>query len=130
MADIKNFVFLKDWYDSLSKVQDEAKRNDFTWRLVKYGITGEMDFTDDDFANGWLKQICGAIDSSKEKYAKKIEQGKTVGRKKSYSEDDLKRYIAEGRKAKEIAGLLGVGVSAIYHDEVWVKRKENGNYNL
>lgn len=129
MANIDNFIFYKDWYDKLvSEVDDEEMRKDFAWRIIKYGITGELETIDGNgFANAWLKSITETVSRNKESYAQKVEYGKTAGRKRAFDREELKKLIAAGKKATEIAEIFGVTKDAIYQDSVWKERKK---YNL
>lgn len=80
MASVDNFVCLKEWTDKLREIEDESKRNAFSWSIMSYGTGGELELTGDPFADAWLKSICETIDRMKGKYEDKIENGKRVGR--------------------------------------------------
>lgn len=123
-----NFIFLGTWFDKLLEIKDEEQRNDFAWRIIKYGATGELELTDNDFANAWLKTICDYVAKKQDDYEQKKALGKTVGRQQSFNREDLKHLISLGKTAVEIAKELNVDKSAIYHDEVWKNRKENNFY--
>lgn len=109
-----NFIFLGSWYDKLMEIEDETERNDFAWRIIKYGATGELEKTGD----GWLR----SISVKQQDYEQKRQMGKTAGRAQ------LKEMIAAGKSAVKIAEELGVDKSAIYHDKVWTERKINNFY--
>lgn len=130
MVNVNNFIFYKDWYDKLvQEIEDEELRKDFAWRIIKYGITGELDLIEGNgFANAWLKSITDTVSRNKSSYASKVEYGTTAGRKPSFDREQLKILIAEGRSAKEIAIILGVTADAIYHDQIWKDRKKNNLY--
>ena len=124
-----NFIFLGSWYDKLAEeIKDEEQRKDFAWRVIKYGATGELELTDNDFANAWLKTICEYVTKKQEDYEQKKIAGRTAGRTQSYERDELRELIAAGAKAQDIANRLGVTKDAIYHDPVWKERKANNFY--
>lgn len=125
---VENFICYKSWVDKLAEIKDETKRNDFAWRIMWYGTTGEMLLTDDDFANAWLRQICEQIDKRKDDYAAKVESGKTAGRLPSFDRERLKELIAQGTSGRDCAKMLSVDPSAIYHDDVWKNRKRFNCY--
>ena len=127
MGEDKRFVFLGDWYEKLKGIEDIEERNDFVWRIVKYGITGEFEATGKGFVDGWLREICDSIDRMTSSYRSKIEGGKISGRQQLFDREELKRLIREGKTGREIAAYFSVDPSAIYHDPVWMERKK---YNL
>lgn len=129
MANVDNFIFYKDWYDKLvAEVDDEELRKDFAWRIVKYGVTGELEEVENGgFANAWLKSITATIDRDKDRYNGKVYGGSTAGRKQSFDREELKKLIAQGLSGKKIAEVLNVSTDAIYHDPIWTDRKK---YNL
>ena len=128
MGEDKRFVFLGDWYEKLKDIEEEDKRNDFVWRIVEYGITGEFKPTGNGFIDGWLRGICDSIDRMTSSYQSKVEAGKNTGRQQLFDRGVLARMIAEGKKGKEIADFFGVDTSAIYHDKIWIDRKKNNYY--
>lgn len=123
-----NFIFLGTWYDKLSNIKDEEKRKDFAWRILRYGATGELDPTGDEFADAWLKTICDYVDKKKDDYENKKQIGRSCGRTPSFDREELKRLIAAGKTAKSIADSFGVDPSSIYHDSVWKDRKKHDMY--
>ena len=127
MEERENFLFLKDWYDRLKGIEDIEERNDFVWRIVQYGIGMKFEPTGNGFVDGWLREICNAIDKMKSSYRSKVEGGKIGGRQQLFDREELKRLIREGKTGKEIAAYFSVDPSAIYHDPVWMERKK---YNL
>jgi len=48
--------------------------------------------------------------------------GKSVGRNKVVSDEDIAELARAGKKAKEIAELLGVSVDSVYHAAGWRNR--------
>lgn len=125
---IRNFIFLGVWYDKLMEISDEEMRKDFAWRIIKYGATGELDLTDNAFANLLLKNICGYIAEKKVDYSKKALKGKTGEERRSFDVDNLRKLIAEGRTAENIAEILGVTRNVVYHNSVWKNRKKYDFY--
>lgn len=123
-----NFIFLGSWYDKLMEIEDETERNDFAWRIIKYGATGELEKTGDGFKDGWLRSICDYISVKQQDYEQRRQMGKTVGRAQCFDREQLKEMIAAGKSAVKIAEELGVDKSAIYHDKVWTERKINNFY--
>lgn len=128
MANVDNFIFYGQWHDNLALIKDEQKRNEFVWKIVHYARTGEIEYSENEFENAYIRTICETIDKNKNNYAMKIENGKNVGRKQEFDRERLKELIAEGRSGKDIARELGVSTDAIYHDDVWKFRKNFNNY--
>lgn len=125
---VENFIFYKSWADELDKM-DKDKHDDFTWRIVEYGIFEREDLDGlDPFAAAWLKSIYKQIDVAKEKYNKAKERGQTGGRRGSKETNQkvqelLDQGITTGTK---IAEIIGVSKQAVYATEAWIK-KDLGN---
>ena len=62
------------------------------------------------------------IDFSKNKYEKKVQAGKSAGRKKKVDDDEILCLALGGMKSAEIAEKLGVSKSTIDHSDGWKRR--------
>lgn len=125
---VENFIFYKSWADELDKM-DKDKHDDFTWRIVEYGIFEREDFEGlDPFAAAWLKSIYRQIDIAKEKYDKAKERGQIGGRRATKDTNQkVKELLDRGiTKGVEIAEIIGVTKQAVYATEAW-RTKDLGN---
>lgn len=109
-------------------MKNKEERDDFIWRIITYGATGDFNPPDNEFALNWFETICEYIDKKKGDYNSKIEGGKYGGREKKFDREEVKRLIAQGKNGKQIGQILGVSDTAIYHDKVWLERNKYNCY--
>lgn len=94
--------------------------------IMDYGVTGEYDLlgADEMVANAFESIVKPAIDRSQKNYKDSVEYGKTHGRPKTVDDVEIIRLWKEGKKAKDIAKIMGISEAAVYHSEGWKNRKE------
>lgn len=91
--------------------------------IVDYGVTGEYSSENKTIAAIMESLIVPQIDKAQKRYEERVEYGKTVGRNKVIDDDQVRRMAREGLAARDIATILGVSATAIYHSEGWKSRK-------
>ena len=64
-----------------------------------------------------------SMDTTRQNYERKSENGRTNGRPKKFDENDIARLAKQGLTAIEIASELGIGKDAVYHSVAWKNRK-------
>lgn len=91
--------------------------------IAEYGCHGNCEYKNIVMSSVFDKLIKPDIDRAQAKYREKVEAGQNFGRKKQVYDDDVAQLAKEGRSAQEIAEILGVKPSIIYHNEAWKNRK-------
>lgn len=121
MAPLNRFVFYGEWIDNIKHlpvdIQDKIIAD-----IVRYGIDTEGEYSEDPMIGTIVNFTKGAIDKAKDEYLKKILAGKNYGRKKIVDDEEVYKLAREGKKAAEIAGILGIGKSTVEHNEGWKNR--------
>lgn len=123
MTDV-TFIVHKEWLDAI-KMLPVDQQDKIIADIIRYGAELPAEHEDDPNIVSYVNLLRGRIDASKSDYAKKVENGKTNGRKKVLDSNEVYRLAQLQMSAKEIAAQLGVGVDSIYHDEGWKKRKSS-----
>lgn len=121
MADV-TFVVHKDWLDAIVMLPID-QQDKIIADIIRHGTELPAAHAEDPNVVSYVNLLRGRIDASKNDYAKKIENGKTNGRKKILDSQEVYRLAQLGMGAKDIAAQLGVGIDSIYHDDGWKKRK-------
>ena len=121
MAD--NFVFYGNWIDSVKDLEPDLQARVIT-DIVRYGVGVEPLFGDDVTVQMAVNFVKGAIDRSKEEYAKRKRWGDTGGRKKELNDDLIVVYANTGKTASQIAALMGCSESTIYKSDGWKRRNK------
>ena len=121
MAD--TFIVHKEWLDSIMALPIE-QQDKIIADFVRYGTGHELVHENDAVAQSFVNILKGRIDYSKNKYDQKLEMSKAAGRKKKFTDDDIRQIITEhpNIKAQEVANMLGVSKSSIDHNQVWKDR--------
>ena len=121
----KNFVFYADWKTFIDKLSSQADKLYLLTAIVDYGTTGEYDLKNADpiVENLFESLVKPAIDRSQKNYSESVEYGKTHGRPKAVSEDQIIGCIKAGLRAREIAKELGISEASVYHSDAWKNRK-------
>jgi len=122
MADV-TFIVHKDWLDSINGLPLE-QQDKVIADLVRYGTELEPCHSDDPVVTSIVNLIKSRIDFSKDKYAKKVNAGKTKGVQKRYSDQMIYDLTKQHDNAEDIANVLGCSVSTVNHSEGWRRRKE------
>jgi hypothetical protein len=127
MADV-TFIVRKEWLEAIELLPIE-QQDKIIADIIRHGTEMPAAHADDPNVVSYVNLLRGRIDASKNEYAKKVENGKTNGRKKIVDSKEVYRLAALGKSAKEVALALGVGVDSIYHDEGWQNRN-NPKWNV
>lgn len=121
---IETFIVHKEWLDNIAGLPVEMQ-DKIIADFVRYGVGLNLAHSEDPVTQSMVNMLKNRIDYSKEQYAKKVEMGKTAGRKKKVDSEEVYRLAREGKKAEEIASLLGCAKTTIDHDEGWRQRKNS-----
>lgn len=121
MAQDVTFIVHREWLDSIKNLPIE-QQDKIIAEFVRYGTDLGLKHPDDALTQSFVNILKSRIDFSKNKYEKKIQAGKSAGRKKKVDDDEILRLALGGMKSAEIAEKLGVSKSTIDHSDGWKKR--------
>ena len=124
MADT-TFIVHSEWLDCIANLPIE-QQDKIIAEIIRYGTGNEMVHADDAVTQAFVNMVKGRIDYSKDKYAQKIEGGKTSGRKKTINNQKIYDLAKEGKSSAEIAEILECSKSSVDHSEGW-KQRNNGD---
>ena len=117
--ELNNFVFYGNWMDSIELLND-AQQLQLYKTISYYGTRDKMWSEElDPAVKSIFNLIKPQIDNAKSKYQARVEGGKTAGRKKSINDDKVRELKKLGYKAKEIAEMLNISTTAVYHSDGW-----------
>ena len=119
---VNNFIFYANWLDAIKHLNNREQENELLRQIVEYGTSGEVEVCGDGAINMAFSMIKPQIDNMKMKYEAKINGGQTAGRKKVVDDDQVRGLAQQGMKAAEIADLLGVSTTTVYHSDGWKYR--------
>lgn len=122
MAQDVTFIVHREWLDSIKNLPIE-QQDKIIAEFVRYGTDLGLKHPDDALTQSFVNILKSRIDFSKNKYEKKVQAGKSAGRKKRVDDDEILRLALGGMKSVEIAEKLGVSKSTIDHSDGWKKRK-------
>lgn len=122
MAQDVTFIVHREWLDSIKNLPIE-QQDKIIAEFVRYGTDLGLKHPDDALTQSFVNILKSRIDFSKNKYEKKVQAGKSAGRKKKVDDDEILRLALEGMKSAEIAEKLGVSKSTIDHSDGWKRRK-------
>lgn len=115
------FIVHREWLDSIKNLPIE-QQDKIIAEFVRYGTDLGLKHPDDALTQSFVNILKSRIDFSKNKYEKKVQAGKSAGRKKKVDDDEILRLALGGMKSAEIAEKLGVSKSTIDHSDGWKKR--------
>lgn len=121
MAQDVTFIVHREWLDSIKNLPIE-QQDKIIAEFVRYGTDLGLKHQDDALTQSFVNILKSRIDFSKNKYEKKVQAGKSAGRKKKVDDDEILRLALGGMKSAEIAEKLGVSKSTIDHSDGWKKR--------
>ena len=121
MAQDVTFIVHREWLDSIKNLPIE-QQDKIIAEFVRYGTDLGLKHPDDALTQSFVNILKSRIDFSKNKYEKKVQAGKSAGRKKKADDDEILRLALGGMKSAEIAEKLGVSKSTIDHSDGWKKR--------
>lgn len=121
MAQDVTFIVHREWLDSIKNLPIE-QQDKIIAEFVRYGTDLGLKHSDDALTQSFVNILKSRIDFSKNKYEKKVQAGKSAGRKKKVDDDEILRLALGGMKSAEIAEKLGVSKSTIDHSDGWKKR--------
>ena len=84
---VENFIFYKNWFDSIKALNNRELENEVLRAIVEYGVDGEVSDNSNGIVNMTFGLIKPQIDNAKNNYLAKIEGGKTAGRKRTYTDE-------------------------------------------
>jgi DNA-binding NarL/FixJ family response regulator len=122
MAQDVTFIVHREWLDSIKNLPIE-QQDKIIAEFVRYGTDLGLKHPDDALTQSFVNILKSRIDFSKNKYEKKVQAGKSAGRKKKVDDDEILRLALRGMKSAEIAERLGVSKSTIDHSDGWKRRK-------
>lgn len=122
MAQDVTFIVHREWLDSIKNLPIE-QQDKIIAEFVRYGTDLGLKHPDDALTQSFVNILKSRIDFSKNKYEKKVQAGKSAGRKKKVDDDEILRLALGGMKSAEIAKKLGVSKSTIDHSDGWKRRK-------
>lgn len=122
MAQDVTFIVHREWLDSIKNLPIE-QQDKIIAEFVRYGTDLGLKHPDDALTQSFVNILKSRIDFSKNKYEKKVQAGKSAGRKKKTDDDEILRLALGGMKSAEIAEKLGVSKSTIDHSDGWKRRK-------
>lgn len=122
MAQDVTFIVHREWLDSIKNLPIE-QQDKIIAEFVRYGTDLGLKHPDDALTQSFVNILKSRIDFSKSKYEKKVQAGKSAGRKKKVDDDEILRLALGGMKSAEIAEKLGVSKSTIDHSDGWKRRK-------
>ena len=121
MAQDVTFIVHREWLDSIKNLPIE-QQDKIIAEFVRYGTDLGLKHPDDALTQSFVNILKSRIDFSKNKYEKKVQAGKSAGRKKKVDDDEILRLALGGMKSAESAEKLGVSKSTIDHSDGWKKR--------
>ena len=121
MAQDVTFIVHREWLDSIKNLPIE-QQDKIIAEYVRYGTDLGLKHPDDALTQSFVNILKSRIDFSKNKYEKKVQAGKSAGRKKKVDDDEILRLALGGMKSAEIAEKLGVSKSTIDHSDGWKRR--------
>ena len=62
---------------------------------------------------------------TKAEYKEKVNMSKTAGRKKKTDDKQIYDLAHQGKTAKEVAEILGIGKSTVEHSDGWTQRNQD-----
>lgn len=121
MAQDVTFIVHREWLDSIKNLPIE-QQDKIIAEFVRYGTDLGLKHPDDALTQSFVNILKSRIDFSKNKYEKKVQAGKSAGRKKKIDNDEILRLALGGMRSAEIAEKLGVSKSTIDHSDGWKRR--------
>ena len=112
MAQDVTFIVHREWLDSIKNLPIE-QQDKIIAEFVRYGTDLGLKHPDDALTQSFVNILKSRIDFSKNKYEKKVQAGKSAGRKKKVDDDEILRLALGGMKSAEIAEKLGVNRSTV-----------------
>lgn len=126
MIEVDNFVFRKDWLEHIQTLPIETQDKVIA-EIVRYGTGFSPEHADDLMITAVVNFTRGDIDSTKDKYALRVEGGKNSGRKKQLNDEEVYKLARDGKSASDIASITGLSYSSITKSVGWKERK-NDNF--
>lgn len=119
----KGFSVYREYWEAV-KHFDKDIQDRIAGATYRYVFTGEMpDPSTDPIAFGMINAWKLSLDNSIERFNNAEGFGSKGGRPKKVESSRLAELVASGKKAAEIAAILGVSVDTIYKRDEWKNRK-------
>ena len=121
----KGFSVYHEYWDAI-KHFDPSVQGDIALATWKYCFEGEMpDPSVSPIAFGMISAWKMSLDNSIERFNNADVKGSKGGRPAKVDTEELAALVASGKKASEIAEILGVTVDTIYKRDEWKNRKKS-----
>lgn len=128
MADV-TFIFHSDWLDCIQGMSIE-QQDQIIGDIVRYGTRRDLQHEDDGTISMAVNFCKSKIDFSVNKYLEKVENGKKNGSKNKKYTDEMIYNAAQGESnSAAVATKLGCSKSTVDHNDGWLKRNENLNFD-
>ena len=128
MADV-TFIFHSDWLDCIQGMSIE-QQDQIIGDIVRYGTRRDLQHEDDGTISMAVNFCKSKIDFSVNKYLEKVENGKKNGSKNKRWTDEMIYNASQGENSSTVvATKLGCSKSTVDHNDGWLKRKENLNFD-
>lgn len=119
---INTFIVHREWLENIEGM-DADQQDKVIADFVRYGTGMELKYANDPVIASLVNMLKGRIDYSKDKYAKKVEEGNRGGRPKKIDNAAILELAREGKTSAEIASILGCSKSAVDHSDGWKNRR-------
>jgi hypothetical protein len=90
--------------------------------MLKYGLKGEYQESNDSAVNVAMNFITPQIDAMQEEYDKQVAKGKTGGRPTTVDNKLIWTMAQDGKSGTQIADELKVPKTTIYSSQGWKQR--------
>ena len=128
MADV-TFIFHSDWLDCIQGMSIE-QQDQIIGDIVRYGTRRDLQHEDDGTISMAVNFCKSKIDFSVNKYLEKVENGKKNGSKNKKYTDEMIYNASQGESnSAAVATKLGCSKSTVDHNDGWLKRNENLNFD-
>lgn len=115
------FIVHSEWLENISCLSVE-QQDKVIAEIIRYGTGLELAHEDDAVVQALVNMTKNRIDFSKDKYAQKVNAGKTSGRKKKINDEEIWKLAQSGKSSDEIAKILDCSKSSIDHSDGWKNR--------
>lgn len=114
-----------EWIESAKQdLTDEDMREYYYW-LVECRVFGrDLNECSDKLIKIALRDVLRQADTVQENYENQVREGKKGGRKPNPNKDVIKQMALEGKRCKEIAGVLGMNEKTVYGNPGWKEAQE------
>ena len=120
----ETFIVHKEWLDNIAGLPVD-QQDKVIAEFVRYGCGVDCAHSNDAVVCALVNMLKNRIDFSKDKYKEKVNMSKTAGRKKKTDDKQIYDLAHQGKTAKEVAEILGIGKSTVEHSDGWTQRNQD-----